>query len=119
MKAFGNSSGKVCHYRTIVPHPKQPLWEIKKPTGIGFQRDIYTETTLEGESDKLEQFFHANFEEPYKIAIQKVISQDQLTPNDWKSLAHFVLAQDLRTPFRILEDKGLCFQLALSICSIP
>lgn len=104
LKNFTDSASKVHTYRTLVPHENVPEWRSYYPSGIGYHRDIYTYSTNQGLTDEFEEWFEQEFETPASEPIRKVLSEAQLTPQDWKHLIRFVAALDVRTPVRMMED---------------
>jgi hypothetical protein len=57
-----------------------------------------------GESDEIERWLDAEFEAPAEEAIDKVVTERRLKPSDWRLLARFFAAQDVRTPARLVEN---------------
>jgi hypothetical protein len=72
--------------------------------GIAFQRDLYTRVDRQGnESDDFEQWIADEIESPALAAIGRAINDRRLSPEDWRHIALFFAAQDLRTPSNFLE----------------
>jgi hypothetical protein len=103
LKPWGSSKG-VWVYRLLVPHPNVPLWEQKFPASVAKIKHLYTRTDDGEISDELERWFDHEFETPAAPVIERAISGDRLTQNDWYVLIRFLAAQDLRTPQSFFED---------------
>ena len=104
LKNFTDLESQVYAYRTLVPHENYPEWRSYNPSGIGYYKNIYTYSTAQGVTDEFEEWFEREFETPASEPIQKVISEAQLTPQDWGHLIRFAAALDVRTPARMLQD---------------
>jgi hypothetical protein len=103
LKPWSSLSG-VWIYRLLVSHPNVPLWDQKSITSVARIRHLYTRTSSGEASDEVEQWFEREFETPAAPVIQKVISDNRLTRDDWHILIRFLAAQDLRTPKAYFED---------------
>ncbi|ADE57062.1 hypothetical protein Amico_0933 [Aminobacterium colombiense DSM 12261] len=55
------------------------------------------------ESDEFERWLDSEYETPANRALEKVVSNQRLTVNDWQVLIKFLAAQDVRTPARLYE----------------
>lgn len=73
-------------------------------TRLAYQRDLYTTFAGSREVDEFERWIAAEFEEPGLEAVQKLVAGTRLTTIDWRSLARFVAAQDVRTPLNFIES---------------
>ncbi len=104
LKRWAADDGKLWSYRVLVSHPDVPLWRRASTRGIGYHEHLYTRIAATGESDDLERWLDAEFEAPAEEAIEKVVSNRRLTPTDWRRLARFFAAQDVRTPARFVEN---------------
>lgn len=105
LKQWEDSHGKVYVYRILVSHENVPLWAQKSVKGIAYQPHLYTRQIDGTDSDEIEQWFSDEFESPAEAAIQKVINEDRLLPEDWKTLSRFLAMQDVRTPARFVEHQ--------------
>jgi hypothetical protein len=103
LKQWEASPGEVCVYRILVSHENVPLWAQKSVKGIAYQKHLYTRQIAGADSDEIEQWFSGDFESPAEAAIQKVINEDRLLPEDWKTLVRFLAMHDVRTPARLVE----------------
>jgi len=91
-------------YRILVSHPNVPEWSLREIRGLAFRRDLYTRIDPEGnESDELERWIADEIESPALASISKAINSMRLSPEDWRNMALFFAAQDLRTPANFLE----------------
>ena len=98
-----SSPEKVYVYRILVSHENVPIWEEKSIKGIAYHKHLYTQQLFGFESDNIEQWFSIEFESPAESSIQKAISEDRLTPDDWYKLVRFLAMHDVRTPGRLAE----------------
>ncbi len=98
-----STDGKVQIYRTLVQHEHVPIWKPFPLKGIGYLKNLYINTQNGDECDQIETWFGQQFEDPAEAAIQKVISNSKLTPDDYKRLINFFALQDLRTPVKLIE----------------
>ena len=55
------------------------------------------------ESDELERWIDKEYESPANAVLDKVVSEQRLSPDDWNILIRFLAAQDVRTPSRLFE----------------
>ncbi|WP_085683130.1 MULTISPECIES: DUF4238 domain-containing protein [unclassified Pseudomonas] len=95
--------GRVPTYRLLVPHDSFPLWERLPLKSIAFRRHLYTALIGQEETDEIERWLDREFESPAKEAIYRVINEQRLTPDHWRHLVRFAIAQDVRTPARLKE----------------
>jgi hypothetical protein len=89
-------------YRILVSNQNVPEWKPRAISGIAFQPDLYTVFEGDEELDEFECWIGKEFETPGLEAIDRLISQRRLTPADWKAIANFVAAQDVRTPLNYI-----------------
>ncbi|MCP9837549.1 DUF4238 domain-containing protein [Cyanobium sp. N.Huapi 1H5] len=106
LKRWASSDGKLWSYRVLVSRSEVPLWKRVSTRGIGYHEHLYTRIVASGECDELERWLDVEFESPAEEAIQKVVSDRRLSPGDWRALARFFAAQDVRTPARLVENLG-------------
>ncbi len=104
LKHWASTRSKVWTYRLLVSHERVPPWKERPIRGIGYHRYLYTRLLPEGESDEIERWLDEEFERPAEGAVEKAISGKHLSRSDWRSLARFVAAQDVRTPKRFMES---------------
>lgn len=103
LKHWESSTGRIWVYRILVSHDKVPLWKDKSARGIAYHKHLYTRLAVNRETDELERWFDREYETPAADVLQKVISNDRLTPSDWRILVRFLALQDVRTPARLVE----------------
>ena len=90
-------------YRTLVPHQNVPVWKEASRKGIAYHTHLYTKIISGNESDHFENWFEKEFETPAKHSIEKAISDNKLSPDDWRNLIRYLAAQDVRTPSKFME----------------
>lgn len=103
LKRWASDGNRVWVYRTLVSHPKIPLWERKSIRGTAYHAYLYSRALAGGETDEFERWLDRTFEAPAEEALGKATSGARMTPDDWKSLIRFAVAQDVRTPARLLD----------------
>jgi len=86
-----------------VPRADAPEWELRSIRGRAYQRDLYTSVVEGEEVDELERWIKRNFEDPGLEAINQLVNGTRMTPTEWRSIARFVAAQDVRTPLSFIE----------------
>lgn len=94
---------RIPTYSLLVPHCKIPLWKRHSLKGIAFHQHLYTRFVGGTETDALERWLDREFEAPAERAITLAVTNQRLTPDDWRNLIRFALAQDVRTPARLRE----------------
>jgi hypothetical protein len=104
LKRWAFDGSKLWAYRVLVSHAAVPYWRKTSTRGVAYHEHLYTKIAASGESDEIERWLDSEFEAPAEQAIDKVISDRRLTPSDWKVLARFFAAQDVRTPARLVEN---------------
>jgi hypothetical protein len=104
LKRWAGSGGKVWSYRLLVSHPNVPQWKQQSTRGLAYQEHLYTRLVADKESDEIERWLDREFESPAEEPFRKAISNEKLTPSDWRKLIRFVAAQDARTPARLIEN---------------
>jgi Protein of unknown function (DUF4238) len=102
--AFPTDVNKIWEYWILVEHENVSLWKESSIKLIANHLHLYTRIVAGNESDELERWFDREFETPVQNVLQKVISDNQLTPSDWRVLVRFLSVQDLRTPARLIEN---------------
>lgn len=98
--------GQIPTYRLLVPNENYPLWKEQSLKGIAFQQHLYTYLAGQEETDEFERWLDREFENPAQAAIERVVSEQRLSPDHWKVLVRFAAAQDVRTPARLREFLG-------------
>lgn len=88
-------------YRTLVSHVNSPIWKSFPPSAIAHQNHLYTQVINGKENDDLEKWFSKEIETPASKAIDKAVSDQRLSKDDWHILIKFLAAQDVRTPSRL------------------
>ena len=104
LKRWSSDGHRVWVYRVLVAHDRVPIWRQTSTRGIAYHEHLYTKVAASGESDELEQWLDAEFEAPAEDAITRAVANQPLSRNDWRLLARFFAAQDVRTPARLLEN---------------
>jgi Protein of unknown function (DUF4238) len=104
LDAFKGPDKKIATYRLLVSHPKVPLWKFHSVRGIAYHSHLYTRMTAGGLSDEFEKWLEHEYETPAAPALQRAVTDDRLSPEDWQHLVRFAAAQDVRTPARLLES---------------
>lgn len=97
------TKNRIPTYSLLVPHHKVPLWKRHSLKGIAFHQHLYTQIVGGIETDDLERWLDGEFEAPAERAITLAVTDQRLTPDDWKKLVRFAVAQDVRTPARLRE----------------
>jgi hypothetical protein len=103
LKRWASDVAKVYAYRLLVAHPKVPLWREASLRGVAGHLHLYTRTVSGRDTDEFERWLCDDFETPAESAIEKAVSDDRLSAEDWHRLIRFAVAQDLRTPARLRE----------------
>jgi hypothetical protein len=103
LKRWAEQDEKVWTSRLLVSHKQVPVWKLVSPRGLAKHQHLYTRAIATGESDEVEDWFNAEFETPALDPIQRAISGDRLSPEDWRAVIRFLAAQDARTPARMHE----------------
>jgi hypothetical protein len=104
LKRWTSDGSKLWAYRVLVSDERVPQWREVSTRGIAYHEHLYTKIAAWGESDEVERWLESEFETPAEQAIEKVISDRPLTSADWRLLARFFAAQDVRTPARLVES---------------
>lgn len=103
LKHWEFSQGKVWCYKTLVSHQNVPLWKEKYIEGAAFFTHLYSRLDKGIVSDKIEHWFNSEIETPASLVFSKVLTNDQLKPDDWRTLVKFLALHDLRTPASLFE----------------
>lgn len=103
LRRFADAGEKLSVYRTLVSHPRVPLWKSSSLRGAGYLRHLYTRIVADQETDEIERWLEHDFETPAADAIARATSGAQMKAKDWKLLARFVAAQIVRTPAHFVK----------------
>ncbi|MCE7055837.1 DUF4238 domain-containing protein [Algoriphagus sp. AGSA1] len=103
LKHWQSSKGKVWCYRTLVSHENIPTWNETHVEGTAFFTHLYSRIEKGSVSDEMEHWFGSEFESPVSAVLSKVLKNDILKPDDWRTLVKFLALHDLRTPARLFE----------------
>jgi hypothetical protein len=79
------------------------VWKAYSLSAIPKHRHLYTRIAAGGETDEFERWLDCEFESPADSALERAVFDDRLSRDDWRVLARFVAAQDMRTPTRLLS----------------
>lgn len=93
-----SSNNQVLTYALLVPHSNVPLWKTSSIRSTGSKADLYTATTLTNESDAIERWFNVEIESPASAAIEKALSHQKMTPEDWHKIIRFYALHEARSP---------------------
>lgn len=104
LKQWASEDGRLWNYRILVSNNNVPMWKLSSIKGIAYHEHLYTRIIAGGETDEIERWLDRKFEAPAECAIQKVVSENRLSPDDWELLVRFLAAQDVRTPGRLAES---------------
>lgn len=104
LKNWSSSQGRLWVYRVLISSDQVPLWKEIAIKGIAYHSNLYTRIVGGQETDEFEQWLDKEFESPAAEPIRKVVSGIKLESRDWRRLARFVAAQDVRTPARLIEN---------------
>jgi hypothetical protein len=90
-------------YRTLVSHVNLPIWKPYSTSAIAYHSHLYTQIINGKENDELERWFAREIEAPASRVIDKAISDQRLSKDDWHILIKLLAAQDVRTPSRMRQ----------------
>ncbi len=97
------TDGKIHTYRLLVPNAKLPLWRKHFLKGIAYQEHLYNYFVGGEQTDEIERWLDKEFEAPAEEVISRVVREERLSPDQWRTLIRFAMAQDVRTPARYRE----------------
>ena len=103
LKRWINSNNKIWVYKTLVSYKAVPAWRNYSPAAIAYHKHLYTRIISGSETDEIEKWLDNEFESPANEVLEKVVSDQRLSSDDWQILIRFLAAQDVRTPARLLE----------------
>ena len=103
LEGWSDAEKKVWVHRLLVPDDRVPPWRRRSVRGIAYHRHLYTRRVDGRDLDEMERWLDREFETPAGEPIRKLRSGRDLTEEDWRRIAAFVAAQDLRTPSSYLE----------------
>jgi len=104
LRRWSDDGYRVYAYRTLVSRAEVPEWELRPIRGLAHQQDLYTTFSGGREVDEFERWITKEYEEPGLEAVDKLLARVRMSPADWKRLARYVAAQDLRTPLTFIES---------------
>ena len=104
LRRWSDDGTHLYAYRILVSSPNVPEWRRRPIRGLAYRRDLYTVFGGGEELDDFERWLSSNYEQPGLEAIDKLVRRARLTPGDWRSMARFVAAQDVRTPLNFIES---------------
>jgi len=93
-----STNGKILTYRLLVPHENVPVWKEHSLRGIAFHQHLYTYLVGQEETDEFECWLGQEFEAPAEEAIRLAVNDERMSPEHWRTLIRFAVAQDVRTP---------------------
>ncbi|WP_458761970.1 DUF4238 domain-containing protein [Cupriavidus basilensis] len=93
-----STDGNILTYRLLVPHENVPMWKEHSLRGIAFHQHLYTYLVGQEETDEFEHWLGQEFEHPAEEAIGLVVNDKRMSPEHWRALIRFAVAQDVRTP---------------------
>ena len=103
LRRWSEDGVRVWAYRLLVSHGSVPVWSLQSIRGLVRHADLYTSFADGRDDDEFEKFITREFEEPGQEAVEKLLSESQMSPGDWRNIAKFVAAQQLRTPLFLVE----------------
>jgi hypothetical protein len=103
LKRWSHDGERVWAYRLLASHHGVRQWRPELIARLTRQTDLYTEHRGGRDVDAFETFITRDFEEPGQKAIEKLLAGTRMSPADWRCIARFVVAQDLRTPQDFIE----------------
>lgn len=103
LKRWEDSNNKICVYKTLVPHFNAKNWRRYSTSAIAYQKHLYTQYIGGNETDAFEKWLDNEYESPANHVIEKAVSEERLSSDDWDILIRFLAAQDVRTPARLFE----------------
>jgi hypothetical protein len=95
--------GVISTYRLLVSNEKIPHWKTYSLKGIAHQEHLYNYIVGGEQTDEFERWLDKEFEAPTEEVISRVLCEQRLLPNHWRTLIHFAMSQDVRTPARYRE----------------
>ena len=103
LRHWSEDGVNVWAYRLLAPSENVDPWQLCAIKGLTKQRDLYTTFEGDREGDDFEKFITREIEEPGQAAIEKVLGNFKMEPADWRAVAKFVAAQQMRTPLFFVE----------------
>lgn len=103
LRNWCHSDNKLWVYRSLVSNADVPLWKRATPSAIAYHFHLYTKLGDKNLDDEVEKWFDRDFESPAQGAINCVLDNLKLSPEDWNNLVRFVALQDARTPSRLRD----------------
>ena len=96
-------AGEIPTYRLLVPSEKLQLWRGHSLSAIAYQEHLYNYVVGGEQTDEFERWLDREFEAPAEEVISRVVREERLSPDQWRTLIRFAMAQDVRTPARYRE----------------
>lgn len=91
-------NGRIPTYRLLVSNEAVPEWRDLSLSKIAFREHLYTYAMAKEETDEFEHWLAEEFENPAVDAIERVVRDQRLSPEHWRRLVRFAVAQEVRTP---------------------
>jgi len=104
LKRWSIDGHRVYGYRILVSHKNVPPWKLHSIRSVAYHTHLYTKMSKTGESDEFERWIADKFETPAEDSINKAITGQRLSQEDWNRMIRFAAAQYVRTPARLLES---------------
>src|SRR6266540_2902777 len=104
LRRWSHDGRHVFAYRILVAATTVPEWRRRPIRGVAYRRDLYTVFAGGQELDDFEKWLASEYEQPGLEAIDKLVTGSRLAPADWRHIARFVAAQDVRTPLSFIES---------------
>ena len=90
-----------------MQHENVSLWEEKSIRSVAYHSHLYTRKKLREETDEIEKWMNEEYETPAKEAIEKAVTNQKLSSDDWHKMIRFFALQDVRTPLSLLKHLDL------------
>lgn len=104
LRRWTNEDGLVWASRILVSNAGVPLWKPISPKAIAKHQHLYTRITGGADCDEIEHWLNRDFENPALAAIEKAVTDERLSAQEWQAIIRFLAAQDVRTPARFYES---------------
>lgn len=98
LKNFSDTNRFIHRFRFLVSAAKTRPWEKRHISDVAFHHNLYTSCGTGEDDDDLERWLGSEFEITAGAVLARAITDQQLTPADFRTLAKFVELQILRTP---------------------
>jgi len=104
LRRWASGDGRIWVSRLLVPDARMPLWKKASTKGIAKHQNLYTRIAAGQNTDEIERWLNKEFETPAQASIDRAVSGERLSSDDWHQIIRFVAAQDVRTPARLHES---------------